>query len=154
MAAAPVRNASRRVTRSPSNLPTFPRISKLQLLEILVAHRDVIEWLRRLIVLDKEVLDPGLLALREDALPVDLPLPDVGHLVLGRRAPVLHMDQRHAARPARKVRERILTGLRDPVQIDLELDELRIGALEQQVVGGLPVDLRELEIVIVVGELD
>src|SRR5437762_8212923 len=115
---------------------------ELQSFRILVAHRDVIEWLRRLIVLDKEVLDPGLLALREDALPVDLPLPDVGHLVLRCAGRVLDVHERDAAGPARKVRERILTGLRDPVQVDLELDELRIGALEQQVVGGLPVDLR------------
>ena len=43
--------------------------------------------------------------------------------------------------------------MRDPVQIHLQLDQRRIGFLEDDVIADLPVLLDELEVVVVVGEL-
>ena len=44
--------------------------------------------------------------------------------------------------------------MRDPVQVDLQLDQRRIGLLEDDVVSDLPVLLDELEVVIVIRELE
>src|SRR6266545_7196472 len=105
--------------------------SKLQALQIARARRDVFERLRRLIVLDKSMLDARLIPLRKDALPVDLPLPYVDHLMLRGTRGVLHVHERNAARPAGEIRERVLARLGDPVEIDLELHETGIRVLEQ-----------------------
>src|SRR6266508_2937177 len=128
--------------------------SKLQALQVARARRDVFERLRRLIVLDNGMLDARLIPLRKDALPVDLPLPYVDHLMLRGTRGVLHVHERNAARPAGEIRERVLARLVYPVEIDLELDELGIGVLEQHVVGDLAFEFREFEIVVVIGELD
>ena len=39
-----------------------------------------------------------------------------------------------------------------PVEVELEADERRVGLGEQHVVGDLPVEARELELVVVVAE--
>jgi hypothetical protein len=67
---------------------------------------------------------------------------------------ILHVHQRNASGPACEIRQRIVSRLCDPVQIDLELHEFRIGILEQHIVRDLPFHPREFEIVIVIGELD
>src|SRR6266480_7318647 len=127
-AATVERIASRRVIDRPSaHRPIRPSISKLQALQVARARRDVFERLRRLIVLDNGMLDARLILLRKNALPVDLPLPYVDHLVLRGTRGVLHVDQRNAARPAGEIRERVLARLGDPVEIDLELYKLGIG---------------------------
>ena len=51
-------------------------------------------------------------------------------------------------------RERILVGEARPVQIELEVDELRIDLVLEDLVAGRPFQRRELEVVVVVRELE
>ena len=117
---------------------------------------------RRPVVLDDEVLvEPlaltGLEDLREvdrarpDVLPV---LPRLGLLAVPPRL-VLDVVERPPGRVRLEVPVRVLLAVDDPVQVELELDEVRVGLLEQDVVQRLAVRLlvRELEIVVVVEEL-
>src|SRR5206468_11353869 len=75
----------------PNGRTALPLHLELQLTQEFVPRRNVIEGLRRLIVLGEEVLDPRLLPLREDALPVDLALPHVDYLVVRCPGRVLHV---------------------------------------------------------------
>ena len=113
----------------------------------------------RVVVLDEEVLvEAAALARGEDVREVDRAGADVLEVGLVRpvlpRA-VLDVVSGEAARVAREVLKRVLTALDDPEQVELELDEVRIGPLEQDVVERRAVRLlvRELEIVVVVEEL-
>src|SRR5207249_11020971 len=108
--------ATRRVTNRPTAEPPNRLISEFQVLQIVIARRDILERLRRLVVLDEEMLDARLILLRKDSLPVDLPLPHDHHLVFGRAGRVFHVHQRYPAGPAGEIGQRVLTGLGDPVE--------------------------------------
>jgi hypothetical protein len=59
-----------------------------------------------------------------------------------------------ASRIAAEIRERVGPGISDPVEIHFEFDEVGIGVVEEKVVGHFSVDLRKLEGMIVIGELE
>src|SRR5262245_38665818 len=128
------------------------RWSELQPAQILIAPPDAGERVWGLVVLDEVVLDPGLLTTVEDRLPRDRARPHVDHAVLGWPAGVLDVDHREPARPAREVREGILTALRDPVEIHLERNVPRLATLEEDVVGNSILEGDELEGVVVIRE--
>src|SRR5687768_5009354 len=101
-------------------------------------------------MLDEPVDDPPLLPARSDAPPVDVTLAHVHHASTGRH--VLHMHQWEPPRVALEILERIPAGLGDPEQIHFERDVPGIATREEQVVGGSPADVGELEVMVVIRE--
>ncbi len=101
------------------------------------------------------VLDPRLLRVREDLLPIDDALPHVHHGVIGTRpgAHVLHVHLGEPAGILREVGEGVLPPIGDPEQVHLALEQLGVRVGEQDVVRQLPLERFELVAVIVIGQL-
>lgn len=142
---------------------TQTRAASLELepAQVLEARPGARQWVGRLVVLHKPVLDAGLAGVREQPLPINSPLPHIRHDALGRfvgrGSPdhVFHVDQRKAARIAREVCQGVPAAERHPEDIELEMHQRRIGLCEQQVIRQSPVGERDEHVVVVMeGELE
>src|SRR5882762_1893990 len=124
--------------------------SELQIVKIVVTDFNVIEGGLGLVVFDEIMFDAGFFGLREDALPINGPLPDIGEAPANfhRRAggalvavrgvrvfdPVFYVDQRETAGIFLEIGQRILAGDVDPAEIQLHGDELGIRFGEEEIV--------------------
>ena len=125
-----------------------------QRVQVFVAVADRSDRIGGLIVLDEVVLDSGLVALSEDGAEIDRPLSDVHHLFVRQSGGVLDVNERESLRVLVEEVDRIGSAIYHPKEIHLEVDERRIGLLEQNVVRPGAVDCLELEVVVVVGEAE
>src|SRR5256712_3568030 len=141
-----------------------PAALGLQALQVVVTYLGALE--RRAlaeVLLDVVVLHPGLSGPTENLRPVDAAPADFGegarplvHVRRGRvsRLAVLDVPQGEPARILLEVIERVFAGARDPIAIELELDQFRVRSPQELVVGRYAVERLELKVVVVVGELD
>src|SRR5712664_1222346 len=149
------------------------QILEFQDVQIIVTDFDVAKSRFGIVVLDEVMFDAGLAGLREDTLPINGALPDVGlaaaefnglahrSLVSTRRRcvldPVLDVNEGKAAGIFLEVGEGILAGDADPAEIEFHGHELGIQLGKEKIVGELAAKRCggvEFERMIVVGELD
>src|SRR5919108_6441214 len=109
--------------------------------------------IRGIVVLEKRVTNPRLLAPSEDPREVDGTLTDIDHAMLRWARRILHVHEMNAPRIAREIRQRIGAGLGYPVEIELEHEQRRVGPLDQNVERHAPFHRDQLEIVVVIAEL-
>src|SRR6267378_3615326 len=147
--------------------------SELQILKIVVTDFNVIEGGLGLVVFDEIMFDTGFFGVREDALPINRALADIGEAPANfhRRAggalvgirgvgvldPVFYVDERETAGIFFKISERIFAGDANPAEIQLHGDELGIRLGEEEIVREFAAERigrNEFERVIVIAELD
>src|SRR5690606_9230215 len=141
-------NVGQTVVAEPGAVDSGPR-SELEVVQVPVAHPGAVQRVGRVVVLDEEVLHARLLLGREKSREVDLTTTDVDHLVVGCTTRILDMYQREASGVTAEVVERIGAGSGYPVQVELEVDQLGIGVVEQHVENATTLDLPELGVVVV-----
>src|SRR5271156_5892755 len=142
-------------------------LSPAQLAQVRVAGCDAVERRGGLVVFDNVMLDPRLLGLRKNPLPVDNPASDLSHIcervseilaTSGRNGwkflHVLHMHQREPPGIAVEILDRIAAADLDPAQIEFHLDQVRVTVFEKEIVKQFSVDGEKLEPVVVIGELN
>jgi hypothetical protein len=101
-------------------------------------------------VLHEPVLEPRPGGMGEEGGKVDHPVPHGHHPAVG--VHVLHMARRPTAGPALEVGHRIGASRTHPVEIGLHADQLRVAALQEEVVGNRALQGLELGGVVVVGQ--
>ena len=77
----------------------------------------------------------------------------IGHFPLGCGIHILDMHCEEATRPSFEIGQWIPAGLRDPVQVKLELHERGIGFGKQHIVWNLAFNWNELKVVVVIAQL-
>src|SRR3989449_5028564 len=133
-----------------------PAALGLQALQVVVTYLGALE--RRAlaeVLLDVVVLHPGLSGPAENLRPVDAAPADFGegarplvHVRRGRisRLAVLDVPQGEPARILLEVIERVFAGARDPIAIELEVDQFRVRSPQELVVGRYAVERLELKV--------
>src|SRR5215210_1114859 len=102
-------------------------------MQVAVAVTESSHRVRRVVVLDEVVLDVCSPGPRKDGAKIDRPLTDIDHLIGGQPTRILDVEELESLGVAVEEVDRISAGENDPVQVYLEIDQRRIGFIEENV---------------------